>query len=139
MATAIYEQNTGLFQILDIDDGGIQRILFEETGYAGRGIGKNNAQKQHLRNVGPLPAGMYRIGPPHRSLKFGPATMALQPFPSTTMFGRSGFLIHGDSTRNPGNGSRGCLILSRDAREAIIETVTRFIEIVPGLPPQGGD
>lgn len=134
MATAIYEQNNGSFQILDIDDGGLVRTVFESTGYSGRGIGKNNANKQHLKNIGPVPAGLYRVGLPYRSLQHGPLVMRLDAMAGTTMFSRSGFLIHGDSIRNPGNASRGCIILSRTAREAIVDTGVRHIEIVPGLP-----
>jgi hypothetical protein len=44
--------------------------------------------------------------------------------------GRTGFLIHGDSRRNPGNASEGCIILNRSAREAIANSGDATLEVV---------
>jgi hypothetical protein len=35
------------------------------------------------------------------------------------MFGRTGFLIHGDSLQHPGRASNGCIILPRPIRDRI--------------------
>jgi hypothetical protein len=43
----------------------------------------------------------------------------IPPDSANTMFGRSGFLIHGDSIARPGFASRGCIIAGRLIREAI--------------------
>ena len=39
--------------------------------------------------------------------------MPLIPSPTNEMFGRSEFLIHGDSLEHPGAASEGCIILPR--------------------------
>lgn len=88
-------------------------------GYSGFGEGKNNPEKECLRDVGPLPRGMYRIGKPYDTPAHGPHVMALTPMPETNTHGRGGFLIHGDSVQHPGTASHGCIILPRTIREAI--------------------
>jgi hypothetical protein len=46
------------------------------------------------------------------------------------MFGRSGFLIHGDSIIRPGTASRGCIILAREIREQIAASGDADLEVV---------
>lgn len=104
-----YTQATGRF------DTAAQ--FYNWVGYAGTGIGRNNPDMQGVRNVGPLPVGTYRIGPPSDHPRMGPCTMFLDPIPGTDMLGRSGFFIHGDNIR--GDASRGCIVLPRHARETI--------------------
>lgn len=94
----------------------------EWPAYAGRGPGRNNSDYQFVRNVGPIPAGQYRITrrvPDHPS----PITFRCTPSAGTAQEGRSGFLIHGD---NPsGDASEGCIIVSRPAREYIERLLRR--------------
>lgn len=87
------------------------------TGYAGGGSGKNNpeccgAQMGTLGrgNFGPLPVGKYTIGPPYNDEHRGQYTMQLIPAAENQMHGRSGFLIHADSIREPGTASEGCIV-----------------------------
>jgi len=47
------------------------------------------------------------------------------------MFGRRGFLIHGDSKLHPGTASKGCIILPRWARELIVKDGVDTIEVIP--------
>lgn len=89
------------------------------TGYSGAKQGKNNPALQNLRNIGPVPQGTYTIGPSHNHVSKGTFTMRLIPSGSNQMFGRSGFLIHGDSISSPGTASEGCIILKRDLRQLL--------------------
>lgn len=89
------------------------------TAYSGFGDGKNNVQMQDVQNVGPIPAGSYTILFPRTTVSHGPYVLPLVPDPANEMFGRSGFLIHGDSIENPGTASHGCVIVARSVREAI--------------------
>src|SRR5689334_15812598 len=79
------------------------------TGYSGHGEGKNNPAMQAVRDVGPIPCGRWSIeGPPIDTAVHGPFVLHLEPEPGTDTFGRSGFLIHGDSREHPGEASHGC-------------------------------
>lgn len=89
------------------------------TGYSGFGSGKNNPAMQSVHGVGPIPQGQYLIEPPRDSATHGPFVLPLKPYDSNTMFGRGGFLIHGDSLEHPGSASEGCIILPRSIREQI--------------------
>lgn len=110
------------------------------TGYSGYGEGKNNPAKQDTRRVGPIPAGEWEIvGPPYDSPKVGPFVLRLEPVDGTQTFGRSAFLIHGDSLSYPGTASRGCIILSRPVRRVIWESGVRRLKVVThkDIRPQG--
>jgi len=88
-------------------------------GYSGHGEGKNNPSLQNVPDVGPCPQGRYSIGAMHDTETHGPHVMALTPESGTNTFGRSGFLIHGDSLEHPGAASEGCIILPRPIRDQI--------------------
>lgn len=92
------------------------------VGYSGFGPGKNAPAWQDHHDVGPIPQGTYTIGPPE-CVKFsgphGPYVLRLSPDPSNAMWGRAGFLMHGDSKAHGGCASHGCLILPRPVREQI--------------------
>lgn len=92
------------------------------VGYSGHDVGKNNPGMQRVPNTGPIPQGRYFIGAPHDSPKVGPFALPLEPAPGTSTFGRSAFMIHGDSIVHPGTASEGCIILLRDARNRIVES-----------------
>ena len=88
-------------------------------GYSGAGDGKNNPDMQEVHNVGPLPRGEYTINAPQHTVTHGPYVLPLTPNPANEMFGRSGFLMHGDSVVNPGTASEGCIIMPRHIREQV--------------------
>jgi hypothetical protein len=104
-----------------------------ECGYSGFEDGKNNPAMQAEVDCGPIPRGRYTIGPvefvdvdgPH-----GPFVLPLTPDPANEMFGRSGFLIHGDSLAHPGCASRGCIIVPRPTREAIAQRGDCNLDVV---------
>ncbi len=108
--TWTYEQKTGQ---LSREGANIIR------GYSGAGEGKNNPADQEIHNVGPIPRGSYTISGPVDTVTHGPYVLPLTPDPANEMFGRSSFLIHGDSKVDPGNASEGCIIMPRNIRERI--------------------
>jgi len=85
--------------------------------YAGIGAGLNNPDLQSEPFVGPPPVGWYTIEKSTTSK--GPWTRPLSPDPSNNMFGRSGFLMHGDNPDQNNTGSNGCIVAPRDCRKAI--------------------
>lgn len=105
-------------------------------GYSGRDAGYNNHDAQTVRDVGPAPVGDYEIGPSFRHPLAGLVTMRLTPAPGTNVFGRDGFMIHGNSAdhaTNPGphnSISHGCIILSRDLREKIDASSDKVLTVV---------
>lgn len=99
------------------------------------GEGKNDPSKQEERNIGPIPRGRWKIGTPFFHQTKGPYVMRLTPMPGTDTFGRSQFLIHGDSIRRPGTGSLGCIVLPRELRIMIGESGDSDLEVVEGEMP----
>ena len=89
------------------------------SGYSGSGLYENMPQAECLHNQGPIPKGLYHIGQPVNTVTHGPFVLPLTPDPGNEMFGRFGFLIHGDSVIEPGTASQGCIILPHEIREAI--------------------
>lgn len=79
-------------------------------GYAGNGEGLNNPADQAVRNVGPLPQGLYTLKL-RTDTKLGPRVFALEPDPANAMFGRSEFFIHWDNSRQNFSASEGCIVL----------------------------
>jgi hypothetical protein len=85
-------------------------------GYSGAGEGRHNPDLEHVRNVGPIPRGRYRISPAFTHQTKGPIVMRLTPA-CHDAHKRSGFLIHGNNTAN--DASQGCIILARIYRKRI--------------------
>jgi type VI secretion system (T6SS) effector TldE1-like protein len=98
-------------------------------GYSGGGEGKNNPAMQDIHDVGPIPRGRYRIeliadennNPVDYEHKKAPV-IRLVPDPTNEMFGRDGFLIHGDSISQPGTASEGCIIMAHWVRQNILQS-----------------
>lgn len=120
----VYQQATG--KILDPTG------MLISYGYSGHGIHKNSPEAQSLKNHGPIPEGYYKIGQPHDTVTHGPFVLPLEPDPQNVMFGRSGFLIHGDSVIAPGTASTGCIILARWVREDIAKSLVKLLAVVSG-------
>lgn len=91
------------------------------SGYAGRGVGKNNPDMQAVKGVGPLPAGSYRMTAMRYSAHTGPGTIVLEPLATNEMHGRGDFRIHGDSKSHPGEASDGCIIIDRHSRDMMFQ------------------
>lgn len=102
------------------------------TGYSGHGDGVNNPQLQSVPNVGPIPQGVWMINEPRDTTGHGPYVMPLTPKPGTETFGRSGFLMHGDSMEHAGQhlASEGCIILPRMIREEVWHSGDHDLEVM---------
>lgn len=117
-----YEQLTG--KLFDNND---QLVAI---GYSGHGEGKNQPEMEQVANVGPIPRGLYDIQSPRDTQSHGPYVLPLLPDNGNEMFGRAGFLIHGDAVHAPGTASEGCVILSRTIREQIWESHDHSLKVV---------
>jgi type VI secretion system (T6SS) effector TldE1-like protein len=101
------------------------------TGYAGMPpLGKNNPAMQNVRDIGPLPQGLYTIGDNRDDPKMGHFVMPLRPDPANRMFGRAGFYIHGDSAAHPGAASEGCIVTDLTTRMRIAASADRELTVV---------
>ena len=116
-----YHQASG---VLDHDG------LIVGTGYSGAGAGKNNPAMQEVPDVGPLPQGGYLIGDPFDHPELGPHVMRLTPYPANEMYGRSGFLMHGDNPAHPGESSEGCIVMPRDVRDIVSQSADNHLTVV---------
>lgn len=104
-----YEQSTGRLY---------NGSVLVETGYSGSLTNKNNPDRQHVKGMGPLPRGMYRIA--GHSTSKGPYTIILEQT-SGDSFGRSAFRIHGEKrSMPPGFASEGCIIMSLATRRRVL-------------------
>jgi hypothetical protein len=110
-----YRQSNG--ELLENDE----HIAF---GYSGaEGDGYNNPDMENIPCIGPIPRGQWDIvGPPFDSITHGPYVLRLIPRQETEVFGRSGFLCHGDRIGKPGTASEGCLVFGRYIRQKIWES-----------------
>ena len=125
-----YNQGTG--EINHVDGQGVVTSI--GFGYAGRGDGLNNSSKQFESNLGPVPAGSYRITA-QDNYRTGKGTrlsasMRLVPLPGTKMGGRAGFLIHGDNARRNNSASHGCIVASLGLRNQIGTAVAQGDDIL---------
>lgn len=99
-------------------------------GYSGHEWGKNNPDAQASAGIGPIPRGKWRMTSVKESQNTGPFTIVLEPEAGTATEGRGDFRIHGDSIREPGEASHGCIILARAIREAIWNSGDHELEVV---------
>src|SRR5277367_6929293 len=105
-----YSQSTGILARNGVTVG---------EGYSGHGAGRNNPAMQAVPDVGPIPQGQYSIGPPFDTppSAHGPHVMRLTPVAGNNMFGRDGFLMHGDNPEH--DASEGCIIMPPSVRGAV--------------------
>lgn len=122
-----FEQSTGMI----FDATG--KLI--EIGYSGHGEGFNNPDMQDVPMIGPIPCGLYSMGPLHNQVHVGKDVMQLFPHDANKMFGRSGFFWHGDEIAHPGEhlASDGCPVHSKSTRidayrsgDHIFQVVSRF-------------
>ncbi|QCT21935.1 DUF2778 domain-containing protein [Jejubacter calystegiae] len=98
-------------------------------GYSGSLTNQNNPDRQHVRGMGPIPRGTWRIGGYTNSK--GPMTITLTQV-SGEGFGRSLFRIHGEKRPPavPGFASEGCIIMGPNIRRKIIQSTDTTLEVV---------
>ena len=121
----IYEQTSGKL---------FRDCIVVGVGYSGFGEDKNQPNDESVKDLGPIPHGKYSIGPPEcvgAPGPHGPFVLRLTPDPSNAMFGRDGFLIHGDSREHQGSASHGCIIMNRDVRNLIAASGDSELSVKP--------
>lgn len=101
---------------------------FQGTGYSGTGNGRNNPNAQSEQNIGPIPQGIYQIGPAYDHPQLGPRVMNLDAEQDTNTFGRDLFRIHGDNARH--DASHGCIILGPAIRQQIAASGENVLEVI---------
>ena len=106
--------------------------VVSNTGWAGQGPWQDDPTETNVEKKGPLPCGLYTIGPAYHHDKLGPVTMNLGPDAENEMFGRADFRIHGASATDSAHSSEGCIIQLRSVREQIAASPDRRLEVVPG-------
>ncbi len=122
MSQFVFIRETGVF----LFDG----TVLCDTAYSGHGPGVNNPDLQDIRNVGPLPAGTYLIGPAKEPIdRLGPVALPLTPNPDNQMFGRDEFFIHGDNAQMNHTASDGCIILPRNIRDQIVASGCPYLVV----------
>jgi hypothetical protein len=102
------------------------------SGYSGFGLGRNNPTIQNIANTGPIPVGFYHIEFVGDTPNHGPYVLRLEPFKDNVMFGRSGFLMHGDSVSHMESASHGCIIMPRPVRELVWTSSDHQLEVAQG-------
>ncbi len=121
MANWKYKQSTGeLFK-----DG---KLI--ETGYSGALTNKNNPDREHVRSMGPIPRGTWKIG--RTGTSKGPLTITLVHV-SGNAYERdlSSFRIHGDKRLGiAGFASEGCIIMSFSTRLLVKNDKGALLEVV---------
>jgi Protein of unknown function (DUF2778) len=103
-------------------------------GYSGNGTSLNNPLDTRIAGHGPVPVGMYIMGPwyddaPGPESK-GPIVARLTPYQDNEMFGRSGFMIHGDNEKGNHSASDGCIVAGHDYRAALAGSRDNVLEVI---------
>jgi Protein of unknown function (DUF2778) len=98
-------------------------------GYSGFGVGHNNPAMEAQAGIGPIPRGKYTISAPVDTVTHGPYVLRLNASLDDELFGRSGFLIHGDSVVHPGLASHGCIIMLHSVRQAVWDSGDHSLEV----------
>lgn len=100
------------------------------TGYSGFGWGLNNPALQNWPDTGPIPQGVYSIGPQQDN---GPlkASMRLTPDPHNQMYDRDRFLIHGPHQNDHRDSSAGCPVIDRPSRDQIANSGDHVLRVIP--------
>jgi hypothetical protein len=123
-----YAQGSGQLTYVDNQTGARSPVV---AGYSGHGPGLNNPAMQNVRNVGPIPQGVYDIGSQRDSLRTGRGVLDLSPRLGTNTFGRTDFQFHGDNSRGDQSASRGCIVVPRSVRDQINNSSDRELRVIP--------
>ena len=99
-----YEQSTGILR----DTNGNEYL----GGYSGHGLGVNAPNYQNVPDIGPIPTGLYAMRNWRSDPEKGPLVCDLIPDGGNEMYGRSGFMMHGDLVTEMGLrlASLGCIV-----------------------------
>lgn len=128
----VFDRNQGklhLRRYLD-DTESLYQDLYECEAYAGRSRHINRASSDHLKGLGPLPGGEYRLVGPQIHPRLGPIAFRLNPYLGNDMKGRGDFWIHGDNSKMDRSASSGCIILARRHRLVIADSRARHLQVL---------
>lgn len=117
----IYSQTSGNLW----DDRG----MVVAAGYSGGGEGLHNSALEAVKNVGPIPRGMWVLTEVYNSKSVGPYAIAMEPSNHNAL-GRTYFRIHGDNRHGNKTASNGCVILPRVIREKIWQSGDRLFLVI---------
>ena len=126
-----YEQSSGQMYLIDGLTGSETSL---GQGYAGRGVGFNNPEAQNTPNIGPIPEGLYSIGPIRDNrVRIGLPNervmeSSLRLTPMTNIGSRAGFLIHSDFGVT--TASNGCICTPLTVRQAVANTGVTRLQVV---------
>lgn len=132
----IYQQSTGRLYYQPPDSlGGGPPAPIGSPGYSGHDYGLNNPGLEIITSAGPIPQGGYTIGPEQLNvtrtgLKL-PSSMRLTPNADNWMYGRGGFLIHGDNSKGDRSASEGCIVLTKNIRDRIGRSEDNVLRVIP--------
>lgn len=121
--TLTYRQSTG--ELLDADGALVAKC------WAGHGQGLNNPIMEDVQCVGPLPRGLYHVGPWQTHPRLGQHCAPLTQIQGES-FGRSGFWVHGPSL-NPdkyGQESEGCIVVPHGPRLALEALRPDYVQVI---------
>ena len=107
----IYQISSGMLVDPNDDHAG--------DGYSGNGSALNDPSLTDIRDHGPCPRGRYTMGPWFTDPEKGPIVTHLVPDATNEMYGRSGFMIHGDNAAGNHSASDGCIILPHPVRAVL--------------------
>ena len=106
--------------------------------YSGHGAGLNNPALEATPNIGPIPAGLWRIVQWFDTYENkGPCVAQLDPV-GWDALGRSGFLIHGVRVGDQNDSSDGCICAGLAIRTAMRNSADMALTVISGLDPVGG-
>ena len=117
----IYSQSSGNLW----DDRG----LMIATGYSGCGEGLNNPALEAVKNVGPIPRGMWVITSLYDSKKVGPYAIVLEPSGHNALE-RDYFRMHGDNRHMNKTASKGCTIFPRPIRGKVWDSGDKLFLVI---------
>lgn len=111
---------------------------YVSTGYTGGNCGKNlegvnNPADEGLKNIGPLPEGLYTFGTPVDHSQLGAFAIPLIPDPANDMKGRGDFYVHGDLAGAYHAASEGCIIQPPTTRHAAWDSPDHRLQVVATL------
>jgi type VI secretion system (T6SS) effector TldE1-like protein len=116
-------------------NGEMQRENQQFFGYSGHGPGLNNPAMADAKNIGPIPCGLYSIGPWHDEPHLGPCVARLTPV-GHDADGRTDLMIHGDNRAANHSASDGCCIQGPNARFAMRASGDTSLNVVTGVPDE---
>lgn len=100
------------------------------TVWSGHGDAANDPSREREKGIGPLPAGLYKVGAPRDGGHLGPFVMDLTMIEGDS-FGRDLFRMHGDHANdNDHSASDGCIIASLLVRQRVDAEPDRLLRVV---------